>query len=650
MLLRIPHHWLSDLFFLFLLAILTHTVFSDLTHHLYEIDDVRYIQDATKTQDTFWHFFSPTKSLPGRPVTEFVFFLIQTYAQSDPAIYHAALILFHVLATIILLYTCRYLGYDKELCYVGALFFLLNVSHVRAVQWISCLAYPLALSGSCLAIIAFQKYTTTQKTHWYLTAILLFICAGLTHPATLVLALFFALYVPPHQIIRTTWPFFVSAVAIFTLLYTYYPHMPQAYLSDQFVLWRWFSNGLFFLGSLFTRAFWLPAQLGWQFSDFLVGLAILMMGILAIQKKWLPPKPWPLLICLFLLPFLNMPEEETYSRQLYFASAGSSILIAMFMRNGIQRLPLALWMRQSIWCVTLTICTFFSIYSIHRAEAQSLYNSGWYFLAQKEEANTPEIQNNLRQLGRSNFEQAIETDPRYTAQIALRGLYYGEIFPQFMTAQTPIHQYLKTLYQYLQTNDQHIWEQRQKLLDTHPELIPYHIQASQNLGHYFLQVGAHQNALLHLQNALPFDTANTTLHVSIGQILALQNQHAQAEEHYKKALALNPESSQAYQAYLELQLQQKRYQEAEQTAQKAIDLSPRNAHLYYHLGNALAYQNKHTLALENFEKAHRYGAHIQTMQKTLVDVLTYWGQQTHNQKQISKAYLSKALSIKPQDP
>ena len=40
---------------------------------------------------------------------------------------------------------------------------MLNVAHLRAVQWIACLVYPLALSLTLVAILLFMRYLTSER-------------------------------------------------------------------------------------------------------------------------------------------------------------------------------------------------------------------------------------------------------------------------------------------------------------------------------------------------------------------------------------------------------------------------------------------------------------------------------------------------------
>ena len=72
----------------------------------------------------------------------------------------------------------------------GGLLFLINVAHFRAVQWIACLVYPLALSLGLVVILLFARYLATNRRALLFGALLAQMLAILAHAGSVCAAAF----------------------------------------------------------------------------------------------------------------------------------------------------------------------------------------------------------------------------------------------------------------------------------------------------------------------------------------------------------------------------------------------------------------------------------------------------------------------------
>jgi hypothetical protein len=173
-----------------LLATLTFVSFGSLLEHPFSTDDFAYLSDAAAMRQDPSFLLSANQALPGRPIVSLVFLLANLVGGTSPALYHFLLIGLHFSASLMLTYTFRRLGANLELCLLGGLLFSINVAHFRAVQWISCLAYPLVLILSLATLLLFKHFLSNRRLRWLFAAYGLLILAIFTHASALSAALF----------------------------------------------------------------------------------------------------------------------------------------------------------------------------------------------------------------------------------------------------------------------------------------------------------------------------------------------------------------------------------------------------------------------------------------------------------------------------
>jgi len=337
---------------------------------------------------------SSEKRMPGRPIFELLLWAEYTVWGENARAFHTTGILLHIISSCLLALVCRQLGSEMITSLTAGLFFLLGVSHFRAVHWISAHCYPLAFIFCSLTVVFFSRWQQKDGTA-YVVATYAFALSGILTHISAVLALPICLIA---HIRRENWkrrsvaliPLITATVACILFIRFYYSRAPQITL---------LSEGLnpiesaraysFMLGRLLATTHWVPAALYkthvWEY--YLGAVAAIgaswaiffQRGMVSIWCSW---------TLLGLLPFMLL--DPTYvqeiatgpSRYLYFANAGVVVLISM----GLMHVTKFVAQRSTKLAVPfyvslmLLIC-FSGSYYLRRTEAVSQYSSGRYFAA-----------------------------------------------------------------------------------------------------------------------------------------------------------------------------------------------------------------------------------------------------------------------------
>lgn len=210
--------------YLALLVVCAAIVFHDVPDLKYDGDDVEYLQDTVATLNDGSLLFSAQRNFPGRPVVELVFIVGYGIWGDSATGFHLLLLGLHVLVCMLLFHTCVRLGVPLEIALVGGLLFLLNVAHFRAVHWIACLAYPLAMGFGLGAVLCFLRYLDNRHNVWLLEAAGLLAVGMTAHAAAGSFALFI-FYLGWHRgltlgdVFRRSWPLLLTvfAMAVFVV-------------------------------------------------------------------------------------------------------------------------------------------------------------------------------------------------------------------------------------------------------------------------------------------------------------------------------------------------------------------------------------------------------------------------------------------------
>ena len=367
--------WLA---YALVLALLAVVAYGGLASQALDTDDFEYLRDANAANQDLSLLFSTDRELPGRPIAEVVFLLGHKLWGQDPTPYHLLLVGLHLLTSLLLAQTFRRLGAHLEISLVGGLLFLLNVAHFRAVQWIACLVYPLALSLALVAILLFMRYLATERRLLLVAAALLQTVAIFAHAGSICAAPF-CLYLAWRRYQRpgAAAPLLAVAILIPGLLHFLYPQAPQARetlsIADPIAV---FGQFLGYMGRCLDSAHWLVAgQI--QPWEMIVGAVVLLgLGWLVVRRTG-PEADWGLFALLALMPFVARETVEP-SRFFYLSSAGSSLVLAWLLHTGIVSLQhfVGAWFRPLAWGIALSGLVATSLFSLHKAETLAYYSSG----------------------------------------------------------------------------------------------------------------------------------------------------------------------------------------------------------------------------------------------------------------------------------
>ncbi len=315
---------------------------------------------------------------------------------------------------------------------IGGLLFLLNVAHFRAVHWISCTSYLLALFLGLTALLLYSHGLRTRNSRWSYAAAAVLAVAIFAHASTVaitlpLLILTLTAKLPKLKVIHMLIPQFAIAGICGILLISVYPKAPQLVMASRasqpvdLVL-----NLFWFWGRLITTAHWLPEFLDlaettvWERTAgfFFFGLSAFLSvrrGLSVLWTVWL---------IAFSLPFVGSdlwPNVPGPSRYLYLSSLASSFILAWMIYElarwlGRNRIGLARAVLVAIVGVLLSS----SILGLRRAEAVSLYHSGWNYITDQE------YETGLGQLRRAITQNSRILPPDAYLRLATSGFIIGK--------------------------------------------------------------------------------------------------------------------------------------------------------------------------------------------------------------------------------
>lgn len=378
--------------YFFLMACLAVFAFHGLVEVPFDSDDFEHLADAAAVQEDLSLLLSAERNHPGRPVVELIFLVMYELWGKNAAPYHLLLIALHLCASLLLAVAFRRLGADLELSLLGGGLFLVNVAHFRAVQWVSCLAYPLSLFFALGALLFFLRYLQDRRGRWQFFAVVSLGLAIFSHASAAILCLFFAyLSWRRNETLQSrvlvALPLFLTALAGGALIHLYYPHSPQSVeVAYSAGLGEIAEKLLHFLGTLFAASHWITADLltssahpalAVKQGTLLIGLLALMGLFALVWRRSTLGQDWAVWTLLALLPFL-FRSNEALSRYLYLASAGSSLLLAWGVRAALQKMELRLAgsYARIAFVLALISGTAMGVHSLQRAEAYGFYAAG----------------------------------------------------------------------------------------------------------------------------------------------------------------------------------------------------------------------------------------------------------------------------------
>jgi len=170
------------------MCLLAFAVFWGLAEHPIHTHDDEYFADAQASQGDFSYVFSSERINPGRPTFNLYLWAAYRLFGSSPRAFHILQVSLHLFASVLFALTAHRLGAPLSSSLAAGLLFLVSISHYRAVHWISCTAYVVALICSLSTLLLYHRYVRTAQHWWRAASVLAYLAAVLSHGSTVVLA------------------------------------------------------------------------------------------------------------------------------------------------------------------------------------------------------------------------------------------------------------------------------------------------------------------------------------------------------------------------------------------------------------------------------------------------------------------------------
>jgi len=528
-------------------------------------------------------------------VVSLLFLLANVLWGDSPAPYHLLLVGLHLAASLLLAFTFCRLGASLELSLLGGLLFSINVAHFRAIQWISCMAYPLVLLLGLATVLLFAHFLSCRRRRWLAAAVALIGLASLTH-ASAISAASFCVYLawrrglPARGIALSAGPLCAVASLGIGLMHLLYPHTPQSREllvtpEPALLLGNLFSG----LSRCFTAAHWLFSyeRASWEW---LTGMLIGAGFVLLLTRRVFPAADWAVWSVLALLPFIVRVDHDM-SRYLYLATAGTSLLLAWLLHALV--VSLERWLARTVARLTtvavLAGLVATSFMYLQRAEAMSLY------LAGRSSAFRGDQQTSLELL-----KQAVARDPQQIPQdaylrLAVTGFQFGESSQETLADAVdthpdspelrilrPIAAFLGEEAQRRQQGDQQVRAALARAAD--PDKLRNHAARA------FHHIGLHHNASGRPALAIPAFAKAIELRpgyslalAGLGEAYAAQKQTQRAVAAYRAAVRLEPNLTKAHQQLALLLLEQEDPSGATAALERAVASDPQSSDSWYML-------------------------------------------------------------------
>jgi tetratricopeptide (TPR) repeat protein len=380
-------------FFIFI-CLLSFIAFGGLLEHPMNVvgDEPAAIQDARLILDNPFNWTSTQRVMVVRPPVDLFFLIGVVLWDASDAGYQAFQIVLHIIASWFVFCVLRRLQIDMTVCLIAAVFFLLNVAHFRAVQWVMCVNYNLACIFALSSVWFLLRYFETDQPRFWFGVIGMVWCAVFSHPASVVVVLFHGYIIwQKKRSLHLILIVLGAGVAFTGLAFLASPNHAQVQgVVNEIDLRRLFINPIWYLGRLITSAHWLPyfaTQNEPNVYEMIVGVLffISVVWLFLRRRDWILTH-WAVWTVIMVLPFVNNASDRQIvgpSRQLYFASVGSSVVLAWFMCSLCQKLK-----EKRIQKIVLVgwsfILILLSVVSLEKSEALDYWLVGRSYVASRQ--------------------------------------------------------------------------------------------------------------------------------------------------------------------------------------------------------------------------------------------------------------------------
>jgi tetratricopeptide (TPR) repeat protein len=380
--------------------------FGNIVEHPLDIHDVDIFADNLAISADFSHFLSPEKKVAGgRPLTDLVRWLTYLAVGNSPSGFHFLGLLFHASASILVAVFCRRLGAPVHYCFTASILFLLNVTHFQAVHWITGLDYPLALTVGLASLVFYSNFRQSHRRR----DLCLFFCtltAAVFAQPTIAVLLVFCVFWSWQEgdslrvTLRTLLPLPVLLLLANLVVIQMTSRGFTTWLAIESNATKDFAGVVvsmahllvWYLSRLITTAHWVPIVIyEHQNWEMVVGAAVLMGLLVAIWRSSSLAAIWAKWILLCLGPFILLTTDVVFtfghlltggSRFLYFASVGSSALLAWLIQQASESLADRIRVPAKYLHTAFLVALMISSYgALRKVEAISFYSSGRNYIA-----------------------------------------------------------------------------------------------------------------------------------------------------------------------------------------------------------------------------------------------------------------------------
>ncbi|MGY8822635.1 MAG: tetratricopeptide repeat protein [Candidatus Latescibacterota bacterium] len=600
--------------------------FADLSDHLLDTHDEETFRDNAVIDDDFSFFFSAQKEqAAGRFTGELAKWFISLVADEDPGLFHLANIAVHALVSFLLFFVYRSTGIGSRASSLGGLLFLINVAHFQAVHWITQLDYLLGLFFALLAMFCFGRFLDIGAKGWMAGALLAALLAIGAHAGLCVLfpiAFYWASrrHFPVVQTLKWFGGIGLGGIGLVAVIF--WQTARDAPVWDVArtlgsagvlaVLGQSLEHFGLYLSRLFTTAHWIffPLYKPHPLEPYL-GLAMGLVLVWVFYKRTPYLNLWGVWVAIMLIPFCPIAPSGLFqsptdpSRYLYFASAGSSLLLAHLLDRIARLLPSRFGSLQTAFVgVLFAILAFTSYRALKQTEMLSIYSSARYYNASGNTKN-----------GLERLQAALAGD---TAALPLAEVYFHLVNIQLSHAEDPN----PTLTEALALFPDDPWLNLSKgLIDQESDEARIYQSGQKHLA-ASIERAKLQGHTTQLANNLA-----TVLH-NIGKSHFLRQDYPHATRAFERALAIRPDKTNTNQAlgetyaYLGFQhFQENRYAPAEEAYRKALAINRDNKLARIGLGWLFYYQDRwreaisqHQMVLEHQADIHaQFGLALATL-------------------------------------
>ncbi len=634
--------------------------FGSLSQHLFELDDLAYLKDLTQIRQNPSAIFSTDRHLPGRPVTDLALLGVQILFSNNATAFHIALVVCHLITALLLTFTFSKTGLSQELSLLGGFFFLINLAHFRAIHWISCLAYPLALSLGCIGILAYIAYQNKTHPIYFLISLGGFVLALLAHPAAIVFPAFVAyLTWQKKQPIRPILIIFALTMIALIGILKRFPKVPQAEHATTVLQWQiidFIQHGFWYLGRLWISTFTVfPKMSDIHTTDLTVGIVVCIGTLFMYYRRIFPVAHWGVWMLITLAAFITNANQTHFesgpSRHLYFASAGSAILLAYLCQQlslQIARTKPFVWLTKISFACVIAIVTTLSIIGLKKSEAFTYAISARTYLV-----------NNKKETATALFESAVSQAPELVSSAMYERFLIANLAEgNFLNAS--LHQALahypnnailvsvRMMYGFQSdtVHPQHLTDRIVAFAQESPSDAHEFIAISfLNLGYFYMAKNQDHMAEILFRGALKLNIGYPEASVYLSQIYIKQNKINEARQLLHLAVEQNPTHKDALLNLANLYYREKNLNQAAIYYKRFLEQEPTSTDILFKLGYLYMFQKQYAQARPLFET-------LTQKRPNSWQSFAYLGQCLHVEGNVTaaiKAY-KQALQLNPDQP